>query len=224
MKTHSIQGDSRLGPCHPVPAQWEEARGEQQSRRDSQAGFTITEMMIAAGLFSLVIVGSILSHVTGLKLCAITQTKLRATHTARAALNRTREDIRSATLIEVGNYVGTNFSYISSTNPRQGNAIQIHPTSNTNIWIRYYVDASDQTLKRIANNPAGLETIANYITNKIPFAAEDYAGHILTNDQNNRVVRMTLEFYQWEFASLNRGGSNSFDYYRVQTRIARRAL
>jgi len=192
--------------------------------RDPRSAFTITEMMISAGLFSLVVVGTILAHVTGLKLCTITQTKLRATHTARAALNRTREDIRSATLIEVGNYIGTNFSYISSTNPRQGNAIQIHPTSNTNIWIRYYLDTSNQTLKRVANNPAGFETIASYITNKVPFAAEDYAGNVLTTDQNNRVIRMTLEFYQWEFASLNRGGSNSYDYYRVQTRIARRAL
>src|SRR5882724_7441972 len=90
-----------------------------------RAGFTITEMMIAGGLFSLVIIGSILSHVTGLKLCTITQTKLKATHTSRAAVNRTREDIRSATLVEVGNYIGSNFIHISSTNLRVGNAIQI---------------------------------------------------------------------------------------------------
>jgi hypothetical protein len=181
-------------------------------------------MMIAGGLFSLVVVGTILSHVTGLKLCTITQTKLKATHSARAAVNRTREDIRSSTLVEVGNYIGNNFNYISSTNLRVGNAIQINPTSNTNNWIRYYVDLSDQTLKRVANNPASFETVASYITNKFPFAAEDYAGRVLTTDQNNRVIRMTLEIYQWEFASLNRGGSNSFDYYRVQTRVARRSL
>ena len=35
-------------------------------------------------------------EVTGLRLCAITQTKLQATHKARAALNRTRDEIRSA--------------------------------------------------------------------------------------------------------------------------------
>jgi len=204
--------------------QWGEGRGEKPSTRDPRAGFTITEIMIASGIFSIVVVGTILSHVTGLKLCTITQTKLRATHSARAAVNRTREDIRSSTLVEVGNYIGANFFNVSSTNLRVGNAIQIHPTSNTNIWIRYYVDLSDQTLKRVANNPASFETVANFITNKFPFAAEDYAGSVLTSDQNNRVIRMTLEIYQWEFASLNRGGSNSFDYYRVQTRVARRAL
>jgi len=30
------------------------------------------------------------------------------------------------------------------------------------------VDLSDQTLKRIANNPARFETVATYITNKFP--------------------------------------------------------
>lgn len=193
------------------------------ANRRSHAAFTLTEVMIAAGLFSLVMVGSILAHVTGLKLCAITQTKLKATHTARAALNRTRDDIRSATMIKVGNGNATSFSNISSNGLRQGNAVQIFPTASTNIWVRYYLDTSDQTLKRVANGGV-FEAIANNITNKIPFAAEDYAGNVLTNDQNNRVIRMTLEIYQWEFASLNRGGSNSYDYYRVQTKIARRAL
>jgi hypothetical protein len=194
----------------------------QQNSR-TRSAFTVTEVMIAGGLFSLVVIGSILSHVTGLKLCTITQTKLKATYSARAALNRTREDIRSATLIYVGNGNATNFSNISSNQPRQGNAIQIQPTSSTNVWVRYYVDTNDQTLKRVVSG-GGFEAIANSITNKVPFAAEDYAGNVLTNDQNNRVIRMTLELYQWEFASLNRNGSNSFDYYRVQTKIARRAL
>jgi len=190
---------------------------------NSRAGFTITEIVIAAGIFSLVVMGSILSHVTGLKLCTTTQTKLKAVDTARAVLNRTREDIRSATMIEVGNGGVTNFSLVSSNKPRVGNAIQIHPTTDTNVWVRYYLDTSDQSLKRVASS-GRKETIASYITNKIPFAAEDYAGNVLTNDQNNRVIRMILEIYQWEFASLNKGGSNAFDYYRVQTKVAKRAL
>src|SRR6267378_2309615 len=113
MKTISIQGGRRLCTSHLLPTRWGEGRGEKQPAetlgvarkcqtyacRNSRAGFTITEMMIASGIFSIVVVGTILSHVTGLKLCTITQTKLRATHTARAAVNRTREDIRSSTLV-----------------------------------------------------------------------------------------------------------------------------
>jgi hypothetical protein len=191
--------------------------------RNARSAFTLTEVMIATGLFSLVVIGCILSHMTGLKLCVSAQAKLKATHTARAAVNRTRDEIRSAILLEVGNGGATNFSKISTNALRQGNALQIYPTGNTNNFVRYYLDASDQSLKRVASS-GGFETIANYITNKILFAAEDYSGNVLTNDQNNRVIRMTLEFYQWEFASLNRGGGNAYDYYRVQTRTARRAI
>ena len=195
----------------------------QNSSFTRSRAFTLTEVMIAAGLFSLVVVASILSHVTGLKLCAGAQAKLRATHTARAALNRTRDEIRSSTSVEVGNGNAAGFTRVSTNGLRQGNALQIYPTGDTNIYVRYYLDSSDQTLKRVASS-GSFETVANFITNKIPFAAEDYSGNVLTNDLNNRVIRMTLEFYQWEFASLNRGGGNVYDYYRVQTRTARRAI
>jgi hypothetical protein len=40
---------------------------------------------------------------------------------------------------------------------------------------------------------------------------------VLTNDQNNRVIRMNLEFYQWEF-------SDVYEYYRLQTKITCRAI
>ena len=48
--------------------------------------FTITELMIAIGLFSLVVIGSILSHLVGLRMCAINQTKLKTTHSDRKSV------------------------------------------------------------------------------------------------------------------------------------------
>jgi prepilin-type N-terminal cleavage/methylation domain-containing protein len=187
-----------------------------------RSAFTLTELMIAVGLFSLVVMGSILSHLVGLRMCTINQTKLKTTHSARAALNQTEDDIRTATKVEVGNGSASGFTNITGNLPRQGNAIQIYPTLSTNTFVRYYVDTSDQTLKRVLSGGTFL-AIANYITNTIPFTAEDYAGNVLTNDQNNRVIRMNFEFYQWEFASPNPGGRNVYDYFRVQTKIARRA-
>src|SRR4051812_8069802 len=192
-------------------------------RPHRRAAFTITELMIAVGLFSLVVMGSILSHLVGVRMCAINQTKLKTTHSARAALNRTEDDIRTASEIKIGTGNASGFTNVIGNLPRQENAIQIYPTLNTNIFVRYYLDSSDQTLKRVLSNGA-FEAIANYITNTIPFTAEDYAGNVLTNDQNNRVIRMNFEFYQWEFASPNPGGRSSYDYFRVQTKIARRAL
>ena len=199
------------------------SRARRRSGWRGQAAFTITELMIASGLFSLVVIGSVTSHLVGLRMCTITKTKLQTTHNARAALNRTRDEIRSAAVLTVGNVYGATFTNVTANGQRQGNGLKLCPTSNTNNYVVYYVDMSEQTLKR--KTSAGItETIASFITNTIPFAAEDYAGNVLTNDQNHRVIRMNLEFYQWEFASPNRGGSNSYEYYSIQTRTARRAL
>jgi prepilin-type N-terminal cleavage/methylation domain-containing protein len=187
-------------------------------------GFTIVELMISLAIFSLVIIGSIYCHLMGLKMSTVTQAKLNATHTARAALNRTRDEIRSAALLYVGTGDQNGFTNILQNGLRQGNALQICPTADTNNYIRYYLDGTDKTLKRIISGGANPETIANYITNQIGFAAEDFAGNVLTNDQNNRVIRMSLEFSQWEFAVLSANGGSLYDYYRVQTRTARRAL
>jgi hypothetical protein len=59
--------------------------------------------------------------------------------------------------------------------------------------------------------------VANFVTNLIPFRAENYLGQVLTNNQNNRVIRMNLEFYQWEFPE-------EYDYYGLQTKVTRRAI
>jgi hypothetical protein len=56
------------------------------------------------------------------------------------------------------------------------------------------------------------------------FRAEDFRGNILTNDRNNRVIRMMLEFYQWEYPIASAGPGGMYDYYRLQTRITRRLI
>lgn len=194
------------------------------STRYGRAGFTLVEVMMAAGLFALVIVGSMYLHLMGLKMSTVTQAKLKATDTARTALNRPRDEIRSATILCVGLGDKNGFTNIVQNGLRQGNALQICPTGDTNNYIRYYLDGTDKTLKRLVSGGGNPETIANYITNQIAFAAEDFAGNVLTNDQNVRIVRMNLEFSQWEFDAVNATGGSFYDYYRIQTRVARRAL
>jgi hypothetical protein len=65
--------------------------------------------------------------------------------------------------------------------------------------------------------------VASGITNALVFAAEDFTGRIMTNSQNCRVIRMLFEFRQWEYASAAPGGDGVYDYYRLQTRVTRRA-
>jgi hypothetical protein len=66
--------------------------------------------------------------------------------------------------------------------------------------------------------------VARFVTNQVGFAAEDYAGNVLNTDQNNRVVRMNLQFYQWEFPVARAGAGAYYDYYQLQTRMTRRTI
>ena|SRR2546423_1675601 len=188
------------------------------------SGFTLTEMLIALGLLSLVVLGGTYSHLLGLRMSTITQSKLLTAQFARAALNDTRDEIRSAQTVYVGNGTKTSFTFLPANAPRQGNAVQIYLTTDTNDFIRYYVDATDQTLRRITKGSTNAAVIGNYVTNLIAFTAEDFAGRAMTNDQDNIVVRMNLDFLKLDYAVLDARGRKVTDYYRVQTRTTRRAI
>jgi type II secretory pathway pseudopilin PulG len=187
-------------------------------------GFTLTEIMVVASLFSLVVIGLISSHLFGIRMFNITGTKLSASRAARATLNHVRDEIRSGKILTVGNGGSGGFTNIAPNLPHEGNALQICATSDTNVWVRYYLDTANQTLMRRVSGTNPVETIASYITNRLVFQAEDFRGAVLTNDQNSRVIRMTLEIFQWEFPSAQVGLGGYYDYYRLQTKITRRAI
>jgi hypothetical protein len=190
-----------------------------------QAGMTLVEIMTVSAVFSLVVIALISVQIVGMKMFNITATKLSASHSARGALNRVSDEIRSGKILYVGNGTANSFTFIADNQPHQGNAVQISPTSNTNQYTRFYLDPAAQTLNRVTSaNPGNIEVVARFITNTIAFRAEDFAGNVLTNNQNNRVIRMVLELYQWEFPVAQVGAGSYYDYYRVQTRIARRAI
>jgi len=191
-------------PCHAL-------RGQVRN-----TGFTVPEIMISMTIFLLVVLGVLTTHIFGLKMATVNQSKLVATQDAREALNNVRDDIRSGKIVYVGNGTANSFTRIPANSPQQGNSILIHQTLNTNRFIQYFVDFSDDTLKR-RESGSEVAVIANFITNLIPFRAENYLGQVLTNDQNNRVIRMNLEFYQWEFPE-------EYDYYGLQTKVTRRAI
>jgi prepilin-type N-terminal cleavage/methylation domain-containing protein len=192
--------------------------------RPALAAFTLVEIMVAMAIFSLVVVAVLYGQLFGMRLFNVTATKLSASQGARAALNRVRDEIRSGKMLYVGSGNGGGFTNIPDNQPQLGNALQIYPTANTNSFVRYFLDMGDQKLKRKANAGGRIEVIASYITNLNVFRAEDCAGNVLTNDDNNRVINMTLDFYQWEFPVARVGAGAYYDYYRLQTRITRRAI
>jgi type II secretory pathway pseudopilin PulG len=191
--------------------------------RRGRVAFTLAEMMVAMAIFSLVVISVVYSHLFGLKMFNVTSTKLIASHGARAALNHVRDEIRSGKILYVGNGSSSTFTLVATNTPRQGNALQIYPTSDTNNFVRYFRDPADQKLKRKTSASSMVEVVASYITNQVVFYAEDFQGNPMTNDINTRIIKMGLDFCQWELPSTQVSGGY-FDYYRLQTRITRRVI
>src|SRR2546427_12580229 len=106
--------------------------------------FTLAEIMTATAIFSLVIIGALYSHIFGIKLANFTSTKLTASQNARKALGRVQDEIRSGKILYVGNGDFGSFTNTPANAQQKGNALQICPTANTNVYVRYYFDPNEQ--------------------------------------------------------------------------------
>jgi hypothetical protein len=133
-------------------------------------------------------------------------------------------EIRSAKIVRVGNGSYGSFTNVAMGAAQVGNALQIYPTTNTSSFIRYYWDSGDRQFKRTTDAGGTSVVVANFISNNIVFRAENHMGTVLTNNQNNRVINLKLEFFQIQYPIINIGAGGLFDYYKLETRITRRAL
>ena len=85
----------------------------------------------------------------------------------------------------------------------------------------FYQDPANTNIS-LASNGVVISVEANYVTNYNCFQAEDYQGNILTNGgsvQDNPVIAVTFQFSQLAFPT---AAANTYDYYRLHTRIAMR--
>jgi hypothetical protein len=192
-----------------------------QARSRALAAFTFTEMMVATGVFALVVAGTLASHIMGIKMFHVAAATLNATRQARGALGRVRDEIRASQALYVGSGGNNSFTGAATGSARQGNAVKIIAggTSNTNSFVCYYVDVAGGRLMRQVTARAP-EVVAKCITNTIAFSVEDIVGNVLTNDQANRIIHVRLDCYQSEFPV---SGTNAgYNHYRVETRVSQR--
>jgi Tfp pilus assembly protein PilW len=194
------------------------------SRNRLRGAFALPNFMVTMTIFLMVLAGITSSHLFGLRMFEVTRAKLGASDDARAAISRLVEEVRSGKIVRIGNGDPVVFNEVPPNQPQQGNAIQIHATTNINAYVRYYWDAADQQLKRVTDDAAGPVTVAHAISNETVFSSEDFSGTILTNNRNNRVIGLSLDFYQLQYPTVNIGPGNYYDYYRLRTRMTRRAL
>ena len=121
---------------------------------------------------------------------------------------------------------GTATTFIQATNgqAQQGRAIQIFPTTNQSLWIRYFYLTNSSELRRVTASNNTPQLIASYVTNAVLFAKEDYLGNTLTADTGNSAVNVRLQFYQLTYPMTKVGTNNFYEYFQLQTRITRRLL
>lgn len=192
--------------------------------RELQRGFSLTEVMVASTLSVMIVTGVIYSHFVGAKMYQLTQSKLGASDQARGALSLLTTEIRSAKRTIIGNGSQESFTPIADGSSQKGSSMQIYPTTNDTAYIRYYLDASDSKLKRTSSSLTTPQIIAEHITNNVVFSSEDHLGNVLTESQNNRVIGLTLQFYQIQYPITSIGQGQFYDFYQMRTKITRRTL
>jgi prepilin-type N-terminal cleavage/methylation domain-containing protein len=200
--------------------------GRASRRRGCQA-YTLTEVMVTMAIVLLVMAAILSCHVFGMRLFEITKAKLGASDDARAAIGAMVLEIRAAKLVRIGSGDLATFNEAAVHTPQAGSAIQVYASTNTSTFVRYFWDASDQKLKRATNNAPDARVVASSVSNQMNqpvFTAEDFAGNVLTNSQNNRVIGLTLQFHQLQYPAVVIGPGHFYDFYQLRTKITRRTL
>lgn len=188
------------------------------------SGMTLPEVMVTCTIFGLALAGFLTMHLFCMRYNLMVRMKLEAVNEARNTLNRVATDIRTAGRVRIGSGDAATFTEVPFGRRQEGNAVEIYPDkANTNNFIRYFCDTDDDLLKRYNND--GTEVVmARSVTNQLVFTAEDGLGRVLSNNFNNRVVGVTLQFMQDNDAGAAAGNGFLYDYYQIRTKVTRRAL
>jgi prepilin-type N-terminal cleavage/methylation domain-containing protein len=190
--------------------------GRGRSRMRNQ-GFTLPEILIALMIFLFMIAGIISANLFGLKMFQVTETKLNVSRWSRETTERLMDEVHGCHSAQVGSVTNGTFEAVLNGEIQQGTGLLIYPTSDTNSYVLYFLDPTDQTFRRTTDQPGTAVVLADSITNATPFSAQDFSGNVLTNNLNNQLIHLTLEFYQPQ-RFMQRA-----NYYKLETAVKARA-
>jgi hypothetical protein len=179
----------------------------------------LVNLLVSQAIFLLVLSAVISSHFLGLRLFSINQVRLAAANDISRSFSQFIADVHSAKTVRLGQGDLTSFTEAGRDTPQQGGAMELYPGADTNSFIRYYLDAADNRLKRRAADGV-LSIIAESVSNQVVFAAESAAGQLLTNRQSRCVIAVNLSFFAFGNGGQKVGAGNPFQEYRLQTRVA----
>lgn len=163
-----------------------------ECRREAAAGlaFTLTEMMVALAVFSLVVIAMVSLQIFGFKMSALTSNKLKSTAASLKVLDQIRDQVLEAYYASVGNGNGTSFTATGTT----GNALQIYPGADMNTYLRFYLMPDHDALYELNSANGQVTLLATNIVNAKPFAAVNFQGKISSSSQEHYGIQMTLDF------------------------------
>lgn len=178
-------------------------------------GFTLTNLMVSLTIFGMVLGSMIAAHLFGLRMMELNRIQLEASDTFTRSFSPLFTDVRSAKRLRLGAGDRQSFREAQAPAVQQGNALQVYPTRDTNLFVRYFLDSQDHALKRLDPN-GSLTVIARSITNDVLFTAEDYAGAKLTNMNSYAAISITLDVIPGDPAVTSTGATH------LETRITSR--
>ena len=146
----------------------------------------------------------------------LVNSKLGASDQSRKGFDFLTRDVRAAKIWEVGNVnsSGTNFAQIALGSAQQGNALRLSYTTNWNQGVLYWFDTNNMAdeggkLRRVRQTDGDNRLIADYLTNNMFFRAENYLGAVQTNRTHKGVIKVKMEFAQYQYP-LTRAGPGHF--------------
>jgi hypothetical protein len=166
-----------------------------------------------------VVAGIVAANIFGLRMFQVNQTRLKATEWARTTLGKISDEVHYCDTLYIGNMTTNGaFAGLLDGEAQQGGSLLIYPTTNTTHFIVYYINPADQTFRRATEQSGSAVILADSITNRIVFSAQNFAGYVLTNSTGTRLVHLKLEFVQPQRFM------RQPDYYKLETSITRRSL
>lgn len=188
-------------------------------RRLRPDAFTLPEVLVTLAVSVLISVAVVASQLYGIRMTELTQTRIHSNDKARQWIRLLSSDINSSQVVRIGTGSATSFTEASNNSPQEGNALQLHPSGNPHVYIRYFRSTDDSKLKRMAID-GSIADIASGISNPLVFSMEDVRGNVLTDRQNNSVIAIDLQFSHLENPDLPVGPEHHYKSYRFRTRIA----
>ncbi len=183
-----------------------------------RSAFTLPEMLVAMSLFTLLVLGIVSANLFGLRWYQLGQTEMIATDSAREAIGKMSDELRNCNDAVVGNVTNSTFLAHVAGEQQLGNGLLIYPSTNTNNYVLYFLNPTNQTFLRYTSNPVTNFLIAQFVTNTNVFQLQDCLGNLLTNNQNNCVVHCSLQFY----SAPNQSAAATS--YQLQTSVAPRSM